>query len=167
MTYVVSRLFDLLEETDPDGGGVPNRVLEPGPLPSLIDVHVVLEAAFQERLEERSHLPLMVPPQEVPPMTFGGDDGVGEEEIPEDVIPQRIGPRPNKDVLRLGVGAASASTSPAELRPIERPLEGLEVGLDLPSSERVVGDGVGIIADPAGGGDGGGDGVAAGWHDDD
>ena len=53
-----------------------------------------------------------------------------------------------------------------ELWPVERPLEGLKVGLDLSSTERSVGDGVRIIADPARGGDGGGDGVAAGRHDD-
>ena len=55
----------------------------------------------------------------------------------------------------------------AELRPVERPLEGLKVGLNLSSAERIVGDGVRIIADPAGRGNGGGDGVAAGRHDDD
>ena len=99
-------------------------------------------------------------------MAFGGGDGVGEKKVPEDVIPHGICPRPDKDVLRLGVGATSASTSPAELRPIEGPLEGLEVGLDLSSTERDVADGVRIIGDPARRGDGGGDGVAAGRHDD-
>ena len=99
-------------------------------------------------------------------MTLGGDDGVGEEQVPEYVVAESVSPRPDKDILRLRIRAASAAASLAELRPVERPLEGLEVGLDLSSSERVVGDGVGVVADPAGGGDGGGDGVAAGRHDD-
>ena len=62
---------------------------------------------------------------------------------------------------------ASATASPAELRPVEGLLEGLEVGPNLSPVERVVGDGVWIIADLARGGDGGGDGVAAGRHTDD
>ena len=166
MAYIVSRLFDLLEETNPDSRGVPYRVLEPGSLSSLIDIHVMLEAAFQKRLEERSHLSLMVPTKEVPPVTLGGHNGVGEEEIPENVVAESISPRLDKDILRLRIRAASATASPTELRPVERGPEGVQVGLDLSSSERVVGDGVGVVADPAGGGDGGGDGVAAGRHDD-
>ena len=126
----------------------------------------MLEAAFQERLEKRSHLPLVVPPQKVPPMTFGGDNGVSEEQVPEYIVPESISPRPDKNILRLRIRAASTSMSPAELRPVERGPEGVQVGLDLSSTERVVRDGVRIIADPAGGGDGGGNGVTAGRHDD-
>ena len=100
-------------------------------------------------------------------MTLGSHDSVGEEQVPEYVIAESIGPRPDEDILRLRIRAASATASPAELWPVERPLEGLEVGLDLSSSERVVGDGVRIVADPAGRGDGGGNGVTAGRHDDD
>ena len=51
-----------------------------------------------------------------------------------------------------------------ELRPVEGGLEGVQISLDLSSTERVVGDGVGVVADLAGGGDGSGDGVTAGWH---
>ena len=99
-------------------------------------------------------------------MTFGGDDGVGEEQVPEYVVAESISPRPDEDILRLRIRAASATTSPMELRPVEGPLEGIQVGLNLSSSERVVRDGVGVVADLAGGSDGGGDGVMAGRHDD-
>ena len=126
----------------------------------------MLEAAFQKRLEERPHLPLVVPPQKVPPVTLGGDDGIGEEQVPEDVVAESVSPRPDEDILRLRIWAASATASPAELRPVEGRPEGIQIGLDLSSTERVVGDGIRIIADPARGGDGGGDGVTAGRHDD-
>ena len=138
MTYLVIHLSDLLEETDPDGRGVPNRVLKPRPIPSLVNIHVVLKTSLQQRLEEGSNLPLMVVPKEIATMALGRGDGVGEEQVPKYVVPESICPRPDKDILRLRIRVASATTSPTELRPVEGPLEGLEIGLDLSSSERVV-----------------------------
>jgi hypothetical protein len=38
--------------------------------------------------------------------------------------------------------------------------------MDLPSAESVVGDGIRVAADPAGGGGGGVDGLSAGQHGD-
>ena len=159
-------LSDLLEETNPDGGGVPDGVLEPRPIPSLIHVHVVLEPTLQQQLKKGPHLSFVVPSKEVTTVALGGSDGVGKGQVPEDIVAESISPQLDKDILGLRIRVASATTSPAELRPVERPLEDLEVGLDLSSMERVVGDGVGVVADPAGGGDGGGDGVTASRHDD-
>ena len=164
---MVVRLPDLLKETHADGGGVSYGILEPGPIPGFVNVHVVLKTPFQQRLEKRSHLPLVVTSEEVTPMTLGRGDSVSEEQVPEDIVSESVSPRPDEDILGLRIRVASATASPAKLQPVEGPLKGLEVGLDLSSTERVVGDGVRVVADPAGGGDGGGDGVAAGRHDDD
>ena len=118
-----------------------------------------------------SHLdgcpPIVRTLKEIATSALGRGDGVGKEKVAEHFVPKRYPTRPDKDILSLRIRTASATTSPAELRPVERLLEVLEVGLDLSSTERIVGDGVQITADPAGRSDGSGDGVSAGWHSDD
>jgi hypothetical protein len=105
--------------------------------------------------------------KEMASVALGHGDGVGEEEVVEPLCPQRESPRPDEDILRLRIWVASASMSPAELRPIEGPLELHEVGMDLSPAESVVGDGIRVATDPAGRGDGGGNGLTAGRHSDD
>ena len=112
-------------------------------------------------------LPIVGTPEEVTTGALGRCDGIGKEEVAEGVISKRDPARLNKDILCLRIRAAPTTMSPTELRPVEGPLKIHEVGMDLPSTERVVGDGVRITADPAGGGNGGADGLTAGQHSDD
>ena len=57
--------------------------------------------------------------------------------------------------------------SPAELQPVERLPEIFQISLNLSLTERVVGDGIQITADPGRGSDGGANGLMGGWHGND
>ena len=95
MTYLVVCLSDLLEETDADRGSVPDGVLEPGPIPGLINVHVVLKPLIQKTSEKRLDWSNLSPnvfmvvdtTEGVATNMFSHGNVVGEEEIAKDVIP--------------------------------------------------------------------------------
>jgi hypothetical protein len=92
--------------------------------------------------------------------------GISKEEVVKPLCSQREPTRPDEHILGLGIGAAPATASPTELCLVKGPLELHEVGMDLSLAESVVGDGVWVAADPAGRGDGGGEGLTAGRHSD-
>jgi hypothetical protein len=134
-----------------------------------------LESSVQQASEERLEMvgliwmdinPIVRTLEEVATGTLGRGDGIGEEKVLEPLVPQRDPARPDKHILSLRIRAASATASPTELRLVERPLELQEVGVDLPSTESVVADGVRVVVNPAGRGNGGGDVVTAGRHSD-
>ena len=93
-------------------------------------------------------------------------DGVGQEQVVKPVLLISKAPRPDEHILSLGVWTASAAMSLVELHPVEGPPKALEVLLNLSLAESVVMDGVQALADPAGGGNGGTDGLMAGQHSD-
>jgi hypothetical protein len=134
-----------------------------------------LESSVQQASEERLEMvglirmdinPIVRTLEEVATGALGHSDGIGEEKVLEPLVPQRDPARPDKHILSLRIRAASATASPTELRLVERPLELQEVGVDLPSTESVVADGVRVVVNPAGRGNGGGDVVTAGRHSD-
>jgi hypothetical protein len=133
----------------------------------------VLESSVQQASEKGLEvvslirvdvLPVVRPLKEMATGVLGRGDGVSEEKVLEPLSPQREPTRPDEHILRLGVRAASATASPAELRPVEGPLKLHKVSVDLSPAESVVADSIRVAADPAGGGDGGGDGLTAGRH---
>jgi hypothetical protein len=119
------------------------------------------------RLIRMDVLPVVRPAKEVAAGTLRRGDGVGKEEVVKPLRTERHPPSPDEYVLGLWVWTASATTSPTELRPIEGPLKVDKVLVDLSPAESVVGDGVRVTADPAGRGNGRGNGLTAGRHSDD
>ena len=174
-TYQVVCLSDLLEETNANRGRIPDGILELRPLAVLIHIHVVLESSVQQASEEGLEVvgliwmdvdPVVGTLKEVATGALGRSNGIGKEEVIKPLLPKRDPARSNKDVLRLRIGAASATTSPTELRPVETPFELHKVGMNLSPAESVVADSVGVVGNPAGRGNGSLDVVAAGQHSD-
>jgi hypothetical protein len=91
--------------------------------------------------------------EEVTTCTLGCTNGIGKGKVLEPPLTKQDSSGPDEGVLGLGVQTALATTSPAELQPVEGPLELYRIGMNLPIAESIVADGVWITANLAGGGD--------------
>ena len=110
--------------------------------------------------------PVVCTLEEVATSALGRGDGISEEKVLEPLVPQGDPARSDKDVLGLRIRTASATTSPTELRPVEALLELHKVGMDLSPAKSVVADGVQVVGNTAGRGNGRRDVLTAGRHSD-